>query len=63
MPTRKPHVAEGLDVAWIIELWKALHGADSDSQTIAIEAIAALEQYLKLTCSTFLAPPSIREVC
>lgn len=61
MPTRKIPIADGLDVAWIIELWKALHGADADSQTVAVEAIAALEHYLKVSSSTFLSRPLVRD--
>lgn len=63
MPTRDQRIAEGLDVAWIIELWKALHGADCDSQAVAIEAMAALQSYLELSASTFLPPPAGSQFC
>lgn len=62
MPTRDPLLTNGLDVAWIIELWKALHG-DDDSQTVAAEAIAALSQYLEFSSSTFVARPFDRSTC
>ena len=63
MPTRDPRVADGLDVAWIIQLWKALHGGDPDSQTVAAQAIAALSQYLECSPSAFLSQPFDRRVC
>ena len=34
--------AHALDAAWIIALWKAIHGGDSGPEQIALEAIAAL---------------------
>ena len=34
--------AHALDAAWIIALWKAIHGGDPPPEQIAIEAIAAL---------------------
>jgi hypothetical protein len=37
--TRFAHV---LDAAWIIALWKAIHGGDPGPEQIALEAIAAL---------------------
>ena len=39
--------AHELDAAWIIALWKAIHGGDPAPETVAVEAIAALSQYLK----------------
>ncbi|MBZ5680859.1 MAG: hypothetical protein LAO24_12215 [Acidobacteriia bacterium] len=63
MPTRDPLLTDGLDVAWIIELWKALHGDDHDSQTVAAEAIAALSQYLECSPSACLSQPFNRSIC
>ena len=63
MPTRDPLLADGLDVAWIIELWRALHGGDTDSQTVAAEAIAALSQYLEYSSASFSARPFDRATC
>ena len=63
MSTRDPLIADGLDVAWIIELWKVLHGSDRDAQTVAAEAIAALSQYLECSPSAFLSQPFDRRVC
>ena len=34
--------AHALDAAWIIALWKAIHGGDPGPEQIALEAIAAL---------------------
>lgn len=34
--------AHALDAAWIIALWKAIHGGDQGPEQIALEAIAAL---------------------
>ena len=35
-------LAHELDAAWIIALWKAIHGGDPSPEQIAVEAIAAL---------------------
>jgi hypothetical protein len=35
-------LAHELDAAWIIALWKAIHGGDPGPEQIAVEAIAAL---------------------
>jgi hypothetical protein len=43
-------LAHELDAAWIIGLWKAIHGGDPSPEQVAIQAIAAL--------STRLAAPS-----
>lgn len=63
MPAWEPLIADGLDVAWIIELWRALHGRDHDSQTVAAEAIAALSQYLEYSSSAGFSQPFDRQVC
>lgn len=46
MAFRNPQLAQGLDIAWIISLWKELHGGDSSPEAIAADVIAALSQYL-----------------
>jgi|SRR5579871_3113833 hypothetical protein len=50
MSTPEIYVAHELDAAWIIALWKAIHGGDPGPEQIAAQAIAALAQYV--------APPS-----
>ena len=40
-------LAHELDAAWIIALWKAIHGGDPSPEAVAAEAIAALAQYLR----------------
>jgi len=39
-------VADELDAAWIIALWKAIHGGDLSPESIAAQAIAALAPLL-----------------
>lgn len=46
MLTPEVYLARELDAAWIIALWKAVHGGDPSPETVATEAIAALAQYL-----------------
>ena len=40
-------LAHELDAAWIIALWKAIHGGDPSSEAVAAEVIAAMAQYLR----------------
>jgi hypothetical protein len=40
-------LAHELDAAWIIALWKAIHGGDPSPEIVAAQAIAALAPYLK----------------
>jgi hypothetical protein len=47
MPIRDDRLIQGLDIAWIMALWKALHGGDPSPETVAAEVIAALSQYLE----------------
>jgi hypothetical protein len=43
MPEVTPiHLAHELDAAWILAIWKAIHGSDLSPVQIATEAIAAL---------------------
>jgi hypothetical protein len=44
--TPEVYLARELDAAWIIALWKAVHGGDPSPETVAAEAITALAQYL-----------------
>lgn len=46
--TLKPDftLAHELDAAWIIALWKAIHGGDPSPEQVAIQAIAALSTRL-----------------
>jgi len=46
MPIREIYLAHELDAAWIIALWKAIHGGDGGPEQIAAQAIAALAQYV-----------------
>ncbi|HXR15186.1 MAG TPA: hypothetical protein VN777_03150 [Terriglobales bacterium] len=47
MSVPKVVLAHELDAAWIIALWKAIHGGDPSPEAVAAEAIAALAQYLR----------------
>ena len=47
MSIREIYLAHELDAAWIIALWKAIHGGDPSPEAVAAEAIAALAQYLR----------------
>src|SRR5271165_6834173 len=47
MPIPEVYLAHELDAAWIIALWKAIHGGDPSPEAVAAEAIAALAQYLR----------------
>jgi hypothetical protein len=46
MQFREVIIAHELDAAWIIALWKAIHGGDGGPEQIAAQAIAALAQYV-----------------
>jgi hypothetical protein len=46
MPIREIYRAHELDGAWIIALWRAIHGGDGDPEQVAAQAIAALAQYV-----------------
>jgi len=46
MQIREIVLAHELDAAWIIALWKAIHGGDGGPEQIAAQAIAALAQYV-----------------
>jgi hypothetical protein len=46
-------VAHELDAAWIIALWKFIHGGDPAPEAVAAEAIAALAQYLQVSQPSF----------
>lgn len=46
MQIREIYLAHELDAAWIIALWKAIHGGDPGPEEIAAQAIAALAQYV-----------------
>src|SRR5690349_17035449 len=43
------------DAAWIIALWKAIHGGDPAPETVAAGVIAAMAPYLKQFGETFSA--------
>ena len=46
MNIRELYFAHELDAAWIIALWKAIHGGDGGPEEVAAQAIAALAQYV-----------------
>lgn len=46
MSIREIYATHELDAAWIIALWKAIHGGDPSPEQVAAQAIAALAQYL-----------------
>ena len=52
MHIRDIRLAHELDAAWIIALWKAIHGGDGGPEQIAAQAIAALAQYVNAPAST-----------
>jgi len=47
MTVQDLQLAHELDAAWIITLWKAIHGGDPSPELVAAHAIAALAPYLK----------------
>jgi hypothetical protein len=46
MQIREIILAHELDAAWIIAVWKAIHGGDPAPELVAAQAIAALAQYV-----------------
>ena len=63
MPTRDPRLVQGLDIAWIIELWRALHGGDPTPEVVAAEVIAALTPYLDSLSGSCFCQPLDRQSC
>jgi hypothetical protein len=47
MSVSQVFLAHELHPAWIIALWKAIHGGDPSPEAVAADAIAALAQYLR----------------
>ena len=45
-------LAHELDAAWIIALWKAIHGGDPAPEKVAAQVIAALVPYLNASADT-----------
>jgi hypothetical protein len=43
------------DAAWIVALWRALHGGDPSPEEIAADVIAGFSQYLPLSEHSFLS--------
>jgi hypothetical protein len=50
---RETVLAHEFDAAWIIALWKFIHGGDPAPEAVAAEAIAALAQYLQVSQPSF----------
>lgn len=46
MQLQVPVLAHELDAAWIIALWKAIHGGDPSPEAVAAQVIAVLAPYL-----------------
>jgi hypothetical protein len=63
MPIRDNRLVHGLDIAWIMALWKALHGGDPSPETVAAEVIAALSEYLECSPSACELNTFERHVC
>jgi hypothetical protein len=63
MPIRDARLIHGLDIAWIITLWKALHGGDPSPETVAAEVIAALSEYLECSSDACEVKVFERHVC
>jgi hypothetical protein len=49
-------LAHELDAAWIIALWKAIHGGDPAPELVAAQVIASLAPYLKASENTLTLP-------
>ena len=63
MPTPDARFIPGLDVAWIIELWRAVHGGDPSPEAVAAELIAAMSQYLECSPSACIFQTTNRQIC
>ena len=63
MPYHDAPLTNVLDVAWILALWKALHGGDPSPEAVAAEVIAALSQYLECSPGMCEWDTSKRHVC
>jgi hypothetical protein len=46
MQVQIPALAHELDAAWIIALWRAVHGGDPAPEAVAAQVIAVLAPYL-----------------
>lgn len=61
MPTREIYFAHELDAAWIIALWKAIHGGDPSPEVVAAQAIAALAQYVNASAQPTFSLVDLKE--
>lgn len=59
---KKLRFSHALDAAWIIALWKAIHGGDPSPIQIAVEAIAALSGTLTNQSEGAISESSIVEL-
>jgi hypothetical protein len=50
--TREQALPREADAAWIIALWKMIHGGDPSPEEVAARAIAALSPYLGTPATT-----------
>lgn len=61
MSIREIYLAHELDAAWIIALWKAIHGGDGGPEQVAAQAIAALAQYVAAPSQTAFTFNELKE--
>ena len=53
-------LAHELDAAWIIAIWKSIHGGDPSPEQVAIQAIAALSTRLAAPREHTATPEMLR---
>jgi hypothetical protein len=56
MSTTTVQLAHELDAAWIMALYKAVHGGDPPPELVAAQVIAAVAPYLKGASNTMTFP-------
>jgi hypothetical protein len=55
MPATNAVLAHEPDAAWIIALWKAIHGGDPSPEQVAASVIAVMASYLGASADTLTA--------
>ena len=53
-------LAHELDAAWIIAIWKAIHGGDPSPEQVAVQAIAALSTRLAAPREHITTPEALQ---
>jgi hypothetical protein len=61
MSVNNLQLAHELDAAWIIALWKAIHGGDPAPEAVAAQVIIAVAPYLKAAEDTLTFPQLERQ--